>query len=191
MRIGRRIVTTLVIAVFLFQFIFVHLLSFHIIFHERKWAGAVQQSASFRITNTLIPVGRHRYDEAIKIMDKIATLARTDTLIITDAIGKIGASVPLTYYVACKAFPNPLVSEFYSLDYDYSPLFRKSMTQRKKWDIFLAKTPEYYITLKTTKSASMDNDNRIFNLVQKSTQFEEVSSPECPSLVIYRYKGKR
>ena len=105
MRIGRRIVTTLVIAVFLFQFIFVHLLSFRVFCSSGgRWAGAVQQSASFMITNTLIPVGRHRYDEEIKIMDKIATLAKTSTLegwwIITDKMGKIGTSAPLTYYAS-------------------------------------------------------------------------------------------
>ena len=172
MRIGRRIVTTLVIAVFLFQFIFVHLLSFHIIFHAEKWAGAVQQSASFMITNTLIPIHRHRYDEEIKIMDKIATLAKTSTLegwwIITDKMGKIGTSAPLTYYASCKAFPKAPVCRLYSFGINRTPFLKKAGTKEEKWAIFLAKRPgRYYITLKTAEFARMANDNRILELSAK------------------------
>jgi hypothetical protein len=163
----------------------VHLFSFGIIFHR----GVTRQNASFRITGELIPA-IYKYGEEIKILDKITALAKTNTLkrqyIITDKIGRIGRSESLVYYATCKTFPNAPVCKFYSFNDPSS--FRKSATEKEKRDKFLAKRLEYYITLKMTKFGRMDNDNRILELVQKSGLFEEVSSPECPSLVIYRYK---
>ena len=107
---------------------------------------------------------------------------------IVDKMGKIGTSAPLTYYASCKAFPKAPVCRLYS--FGIHRHFERAETKEEKWGTFLTKRPQYYITLKTANLANMANDNGILELVQKSGLFEEVPSPECPYLVIYRYKGE-